>query len=101
MKIKFDRFASAMYISVKDEEVPGEVIETVVLGRDTCIDLNEKGELVGVEIGRLHREDRDTLENLIKQHAWIVEYDDPEQTCIESKPKSMWSRFLDFVFGPE
>ncbi len=46
MKVEYDPEADILYIWVKE----GEVKDTVDLNEDVWADLNEKGEIVGVEI---------------------------------------------------
>ena len=46
MKVEYDPEADILYIWVKE----GEVKDTVDLNEDVWADLNEKGEIVGIEI---------------------------------------------------
>ena len=46
MKITYDKDADAMYIKLKDDEI----VNTKEIDRNTIIDLNKKGEIIGIEI---------------------------------------------------
>lgn len=46
MKIRYDKDADAMYIRLKD----GEIDSTKEIDRNTIMDLNKNGEIVGIEI---------------------------------------------------
>ena len=46
MKIRYDKNADAMYIKLKDEEI----VNTKEIDKNTIIDLNDNGEIVGIEI---------------------------------------------------
>ena len=46
MKVEYDPEADIMYIKIKEDKIR----DTVDLGEDIWADLNEKGEIVGIEI---------------------------------------------------
>ena len=46
MKIRYDKDADAMYIKLKEDEI----VNTKEIDRNTIIDLNKKGEIIGIEI---------------------------------------------------
>ena len=46
MKVEYDPEADIMYIKIKEDKIK----DTVDLGEDIWADLNEKGEIVGIEI---------------------------------------------------
>ena len=46
MKVEYDLEADMMYIKIKEDKIK----DTVDLGEDIWADLNEKGEIVGIEI---------------------------------------------------
>ena len=46
MKVEYDPEADIMYIKIKEDNIR----DTVDLGEDIWADLNEKGEIVGIEI---------------------------------------------------
>ncbi len=46
MKIRYDKEADAMYIRLKDTEIAS----TKEIDKNTIIDLNDNGEIVGIEI---------------------------------------------------
>ncbi len=46
MKVRYDPEADILYISIKDEEVK----DMDEIGEDVFVELNEKGEIIGIEI---------------------------------------------------
>ena len=62
MMIEYDHEADILYIRIRDEEIK----DTVDLGDDIWADLNEKGEIVGIEIWQAKRIISEILKSLEK-----------------------------------
>jgi len=46
MKVEYDREADILYIKFKDSKI----VDTRILSEDVYVDINEKGNFVGIEI---------------------------------------------------
>ena len=71
MKVEYDRESDILYIRFKE----AEIVNTKMLSEDAYIDLDKDGNLVGIEIWRIH--ERDGFSRTGSLQTWKKEVQTP------------------------